>query len=371
MFATFGLEAGWYQEGGDVGALRLFAPEPVEPLAGAEDWAVERSIEEYIGAKCPNPRTAAGYRTLAKKWGFWASNHRSMRPMLAQAVTTGDIEDFLGWVEAEAAKTGDRNPQNTRNKCRMQMLAVWNWLARVGRLSAVVRFPERVTARTVAGQYFLRRSEVSALYQAAGRLRSPRLWRDPRPLGKLWQAAIVLFYFYGLDTRALFYELGKSQLGWQHIFPEELPPGRVANVRCPHGWIRWQRQKTGMLLLLPIHPVVRHHLDAIRPTGELFDRSSAVFGRAGGTDPNERFRGLVEAAGLPAKLDAQTGQRVPYVLKDLRKTCATAYGGRDARLILGHADGTITDKHYANRLPEVLAAVKRVKYPRAFRDVCQ
>jgi integrase len=369
MFATFDLSGDVYQEGAAVGAQRLwvFDPEPQEPLSGEAAWTVEQSIEAYIGAKCPNPRTAAGYRTIKRKWGNWLRNHRCMRPMIPQAVTTGDLEAFLAWVEAEAETAGDRNPQNTRNKTRQSLLAVWHWLARQGHISAVVRFPDRVQARTVAGQYFLRRAEISAIYEAAGRLRSPRLWKDSRPLSDLWQAAIVLMYFYGLDTRAIFYEAGKQQLGWQHVFNERLPPGRVANVACKYGWIRWERQKTGMLLLLPIHPVVRAHLERIRPQRELFERGGAIFGRAGGTDPNERFRQLVAAAGLPAKIDPITSRPVRYVLKDLRKTCATAYGAERARLILGHTDGTITERHYANRLPEVLRAVKEIRVPRAFR----
>jgi hypothetical protein len=162
---------------------------------------------------------------------------------------------------------------------------------------------------------------------------------------------------------------GRQAATWlgARVFNERLPPGRVANVACKYGWIRWERQKTGMLLLLPIHPVVRAHLERIRPQRELFERGGAIFGRAGGTDPNERFRQLVAAAGLPAKIDPITSRPVRYVLKDLRKTCATAYGAERARLILGHTDGTITERHYANRLPEVLRAVKEIRVPRAFR----
>jgi hypothetical protein len=368
MFATFGLEAGWYQEGGDVGALRLFEPEPVEPLACSEDWSVEQAIEEYIGAKCPNKQTAAGYRTLARKWGLWMRNLRCSTPKVPHAITTEDLQKFLDWVQRVAEDKGQKNPENTRNKLRMNLHAVWNWLAAEGRLPSVVRFPDPVPCRRVAGQFFFERREVSALYEAAGRMQCPRLWRDPRPISHLWQAAIVLFWFYAFDTRALFYESGKQQITWDHIYRQPLPPGRAGNVRAKYGWIRWKRQKTGVVLLLPIHPVVHRHLDLIRPQGDLFDRGAAIIGRAGGTDPNERFRELVCEAGLSAKIDPETGQRINYVLKDLRKTAATYYGDRDAGLILGHVPDSITARHYENPLPRIVRAVKRVKYPRAFRD---
>jgi hypothetical protein len=47
----------------------------------------------------------------------------------------------------------------------------------------------------------------------------------------------------------------------------------------------------------------------------------ALFGR--GTRPNNRFRALCNLAGIQPKTSIETGEQCPWVLKDLRKTCAT------------------------------------------------
>ena len=74
----------------------------------------------------------------------------------------------------------------------------------------------------------------------------------------------------------------------------------------------------------------------------------------GSARPNARFEALCELAGIKPKRDLETGDDAPWVLKDLRKTCATYY---DAHVpessieILGHSIGGITYRHYAHRAP--------------------
>ncbi len=67
---------------------------------------------------------------------------------------------------------------------------------------------------------------------------------------------------------------------------------------------------------------VRLHLKSIRPTN--VDLDSPVF-RGGGTRPNSRFRELCKLAGVSTKRDIESGEEQEWVLKDLRKACATYY----------------------------------------------
>ena len=69
------------------------------------------------------------------------------------------------------------------------------------------------------------------------------------------------------------------------------------------------------------------------------------------------------------KLDIETGQQVPWHVKDLRKTCATYYDEHipeSSIEILGHAVGGITYRHYAHRDPLAFRAIMTILQPSAF-----
>jgi hypothetical protein len=69
------------------------------------------------------------------------------------------------------------------------------------------------------------------------------------------------------------------------------------------------------------------------------------------------------------KQDVETGDEKPWVLKDLRKTCATCY---DAQMpessieTLGHSVGGGTYRHYAHRDPLAFKAIMSLPQPTAF-----
>ena len=89
----------------------------------------------------------------------------------------------------------------------------------------------------------------------------------------------------------------------------------------------------------------------------------------GGSRPNRRFRQLCEFAGIKPKFNAETGETTPWLLKDLRKTCATYY---DEHLpessveILGHSVAGVTYRHYAHRAPLAFKAIMTIPQPTAF-----
>jgi hypothetical protein len=89
----------------------------------------------------------------------------------------------------------------------------------------------------------------------------------------------------------------------------------------------------------------------------------------GSARPNVRFQELCEIAGIKPRTNAQTGKEEPWLLKDLRKTCATYY---DAHVpessieILGHSVGGITYRHYAHRAPLAFKAIMTLPQPTAF-----
>ena len=78
---------------------------------------------------------------------------------------------------------------------------------------------------------------------------------------------------------------------------------------------------------------------------------------------------LCEIAGIKPRTNVETGKEEPWLLKDLRKTCATYY---DAHVpessieILGHSVGGITYRHYAHRAPLACKAIMTLPQPTAF-----
>ena len=124
--------------------------------------------------------------------------------------------------------------------------------------------------------------------------------------------------------------------------------------------------KTGKQFLRPLNRAVQAHLRSILTDEVALDDS--VF-RGGGSRSNERFADRCTLAGIEPKNDLETGQKQPWLLKNLRKTCATDY---DAHVpessieILGHSVGGIAYRHYAHRDPLAFRAIMTVPRPQAF-----
>jgi len=111
---------------------------------------------------------------------------------------------------------------------------------------------------------------------------------------------------------------------------------------------------------------VRVHLKSIMPGNP--DPGAPVF-FGGGTRPNNRFRTLCDLAGIEPKASVETGEQRPWVLKDLRKTCATYYDEHvpeSSVEILGNSAGGITYRHYAHRAPLTFRAIMTLPQPSAF-----
>jgi len=91
--------------------------------------------------------------------------------------------------------------------------------------------------------------------------------------------------------------------------------------------------------------------------------------RRGGSRPNNRFRYLCGLAGVAPKRNIDSGEEHAWVLKDLRKTCATYYDEHmpeSSVEILGHSVGGVTYRHYAHRAPLAYRAILSLPQPAAF-----
>ena len=96
---------------------------------------------------------------------------------------------------------------------------------------------------------------------------------------------------------------------------------------------------------------------------------NALYFAGGGARPNARFQSSCELAGIKPKTNVKTGEDNPWLLKDLRKTCATCYNEHlpeSSIEILGHSVGGVTYRHHANRVPLAFKAIMTLSQPPAF-----
>jgi len=133
-----------------------------------------------------------------------------------------------------------------------------------------------------------------------------------------------------------------------------------------YGWLFYRRVKTNKQFYRPMNRTVKVHLKNLRP--DECDPDQPVF-HCGSSRPNEQFQRLCYLAGVKPKQDVETGDEKPWVLKDLRKTCATYYDEHmpeSSIEILGHSVGGVTYRHYAHRDPLAFKAIMTLPQPTAF-----
>lgn len=298
--------------------------------------------------------------------------HGSRRPMQFGRPL---IDEFLTFVHSAAIATGGGNPGRTANKARAHLSAVFNWA--VDEFDPPLceppsKMPRKFDQRTVAGHTFLTDAEVSALYWATYDLTSPRGWREHATLGAFWRAALLVFYTYGFDTQTVFpFEPDAAPLRWRDVFDgvEDSPIRHITDVSA-FGWLLHVRKKSSKRFCRPMSREVALHLAEIRPPD--FGPDEPVFGTSGGCRPNARFQELCKLAGIGPKLDPETFEPSPRVLKDLRKTCATVHQANipgASIAVLGHSAQQVTLKHYASDEPLAFRAILSLPLPACFRSV--
>jgi hypothetical protein len=111
-----------------------------------------------------------------------------------------EVREFLDWVYERAVAEGGSNPGRTANKAREHLRAVMSWAWEQDLLDALPGFPKARPHRAVAGRHYLTKEEINALYFATHRMKRPKGWNHPFPVGRFWRCALVVFFNYGLDS---------------------------------------------------------------------------------------------------------------------------------------------------------------------------
>jgi hypothetical protein len=322
---------------------------------------LESVVTKYLRSGSPAQRTREEYATTLRKWSRWGG----AAPL--ERLGRKEVREFLDWVHEDAALRQGTNPGRTANKVRSHLRAVLSWAWEHDLVDALPRFPRLKPQRDVAGRHYLTKPEINALYFATHQMRRPRGWSHPWPVGRYWRCALVVFFNYGVDTGTIWKTLPFHEpIRWRHISWVRQSPDRETKEQYPWGWFYYRRVKTGKAFWRPMNRTVRLHLKSLRP--EHPDPDAPVFA-GGGSRPNNRFRQLCQLAGVAPKRSIESGEECPWVLKDLRKTCATYYDEHvpeSSVEILGHSAGGITYRHYAHRAPLAFRAILSLPQPSSF-----
>jgi integrase len=320
------------------------------------------AVTNYLRSGDPARGTRAEYLTTVRKWKQWGGG------VSIEKLGRTEIREFLDWVYKRAIADHGTNPGRTANKAREHLRAVVSWAWDQELIDSPPKFPKPKPQRDVAGRHYLTKAEINALYFATHQMKRPRGWNSQLPLGRYWRAALVLFFNYGLDTGTVWGSTPEHEpILWRHVFWDRQSPGGQSKEQSPWGWLFYRRVKTGKGFYRPMNRVAHAHLRSVMPDQPRPD-DAVVLG--GGARPNARFQELCALAEIKPKKNAETGKDEGWLLKDLRKTCATYYDEHvpeSSIEILGHSVGGITYRHYAHRDPLAFKAIMTLPQPPAFR----
>ena len=319
------------------------------------------AIDDYLRSRNLSRGTRDEYGVTMRKWTEWGKD------VPIEQMGRKDIREFLDWVHERAIAIDGSNPGRTSNKARENLRAVLAWAWEQDLIDVLPRFPQPKQQRSVAGRHYLTKAELNALYFATYSLPQPRGWVQQFSVGQYWRCALVVFFNYGVDTGTIWKSTNWHEpILWQHITWDRLSPSGQGKQRSRWGWISYRRVKTGKLFFRPMNRVVHEHMKSIKPENPQPDEP--VF-YGGSSRPNVQFKQLCEFANIKPKRDIESGANQPWLLKDLRKTCATYY---DQHLpessieILGHSVAGVTYRHYAHRDPLAFKAITTIPQPSAF-----
>ena len=323
--------------------------------------SLKTALLNYLRSGNPAIGTRKEYLCTLSKWNEWDGG------VSLEKLTRKEVRDFLDWVYERAVQMDGKNPGRTANKAREHLRAVMSWAWERDLIEVLPRFPKPRPQRAVAGRHYLAKTEINSLYFATHRMKRPRGWNHTIPVGRYWRCAIVVFFNYGLDTGTVWRCVPTHEpIRWRHVTWEHDSPDRQVKQRSRWGWIFYRRVKTGKTFYRPMNRTVHAHIRSIMPDNP--DPDMPVF-LGGGARPNTRFRSLCDLAGISPKTNVETGEKKDWLIKDLRKTCATYYDEHvpeSSIEILGHSVAGVTYRHYAHRGPLAFRAIMTLPQPSAF-----
>jgi hypothetical protein len=209
---------------------------------------LNEAVEGYLRSKDLTKGTRSEYATTLRKWKDWGGS------IPIEQLHRKYIRDFIDWVYQQAVKDDGINPGRTANKAREHLRAVISWAWEQELIETPPRFPKPRDYREIAGRHYLTKEEINSLYFATHKMKRPKGWSRPIPVGRYWRCALVLFFNYGLDTGSVWNSIPCHEpILWRHISWERQSPDRDVKEQSRWGWLFYRRVKTDKAFYRPMN----------------------------------------------------------------------------------------------------------------------
>lgn len=359
-------------------ALKLFNGQeldaPRTPREEKQQWTLREAFNQVTKPLLVRRGRASGSITKYEKaiW-HWEAHWRLMNKLPADA----DIRFDPAIVEIEhealdefpvALLDNERSGIRTHTAANQQLMYVESILRscgpRVGRKGGcgildaapigerlVDEAPSRVRRR-------IPDDVLCSIYEACRFARFPVHPRLPAPA--IWRTMLVAASNVGPRRCETWL------LPMHSDFQQPECPDDSIEATSPSGWLQFhtpktQRTKKGRALCVPVAPIVRQHLDALR---DMDPRRGRIF--PVGQTPSTWRKWFV-------RIQEKIGIQQPYTFQELRKTCSMRYrrhAGRDiAQFMLGQVPRGVNAKYYDDLAEDAVQAVQTITQPEAFLRV--
>lgn len=359
---------------------QVWVPKPragsSRPPALESPRSLQELAERYQNYRGSAASTISAYKTTLRLWDRYVeelaaeqlNDHRCARPKVTPSQISDELlADFVTWELERARRELHSNPGRSANK-PLEHLKCWLRFAWEQKwIEHLPRFPRKIEQRDVAGKFWFTSEQLDALYTAAERLPNPVRWRFPFRFADAWTAAIVGMLTFAWDQTTCWntrsgagdYLLRVRDVSFDNFAPD---PSFSASIS-------YRRMKTDKRFCRPLPEILAAHLKRL---AQHRAEDAPLFGVC--RRPDYLWKRIVSAAAIPQPtyVDDDGKHSHTWVLKDLRKTCATIYETAmpgSAEVILGHSTSQITRKHYADQEPAAWKAIAAIEYPKSFARV--
>jgi len=332
------------------------------------------------------------YATYIRRWESCCLEHWTATPGL-QEISPLTLEDYRSYL-VDSLKV----PVGAADKHVQGVSALLKWAADDWIIERVPRVRKTDTKARQGLKWVFSAADIDALYAACDGVEWPAKFRDGTPCengADYWRLFLVAGWNFGPRVQEWWAcESDTAPIAWGGVIWDRMAEIEGRSVRSSHGWAQWTATKTGHRFTLPLHTVVRSHLERVYhalpadrrdPDRPVFDfplsRGTKRPGRP--LSPADGWYAawwdLVRRAGFRPK-KGKDGRHRTHRPGQLRKTAHTLHrdnvievDGRTVRVgeiadfVTGHSGGrNVSLRHYYRSVDAVIATCESLRQPASF-----
>lgn len=382
---------------------RRYVAQPPAQLQFTDDdpeeagWTLQRWWAEGVRPRMVEEGRSAArigeYETYLRRWEQCCLNHWTACPVVRDVspATLGEYRTYL--VEALDVSSGQAD-KHVKGVSSLLQRAADDWI--IERVPRVRAGPNGQAKQAL--KWVFTPADLDALYAACDGVQWPSRFADGGACenpAEYWRLFLVAGWNFGFRPQEWWaYESGPVPITWGGISWEREIQVEGRPATSAGGWATWSATKTGHTLQLPLHRVLRAHLERVWNALPARRRQRKVrvfdFPHTAGTAKPGRettpadgwyaaWWDLVKRAGLKPRL-AKSGKHLTCCPSHFRKTAQTNHRdnvveidglpvrvGDVADFVTGHAGGkNVSLRHYYRSIRMVVATCESLRQPSSF-----